>query len=256
MSTRVIVTAGGTTESIDAVRTMEITETSGCREGELRTLSHIEVLNISKGRFPLEIARSLARRSSADQPIEVVLIGKEELIREVQRDGNKASLTLVPFRSFADLSKAIDSELRKAPVDMLVMAAAVSDYSPVAVEGKISSAEDELIIRLRKNPKLLDSLRDKLGDQAVLVGFKLLAGVSPETLTQVAVEQSRRAGCDLSVANDARLIDWTNGWHPVTVVAPKGHLWDFAAARPQVAERLAEEFLTCLREKRSTHPVL
>lgn len=251
MTMRIIVTAGGTTESIDAVRTIDLTKAEGCKGAELRELLRADISNISKGRFPLAIARALKSRAIAGEAIEVVFLGKEDLLRELRSDAEAPPMTLVPFRSFSDLRKAIESEVSKAPVDLFVMAAAVSDYSPVSFDGKLSSNNEELTIHLRKNPKLLSMLREMLGEQSVLVGFKLLAGVSDDLLKQVAITQSMNARCDFTVANDARRIDWSSGWHPVSLVSAEGALWDLAAKREEVAERLADAFLARVRAKRN-----
>lgn len=250
MSIHVLITAGGTTESVDAVRTITGVQIGGVESASLLELIHTEVSNISKGRFPLEIARALQRMSSEQEPVEVVLVAKHELVAELRRHHEVDGLRLVPFRSFSDLRAAIEREILTRSPDLFIMAAAVSDYSPVPYDGKISSSLDELVIRMTRNPKLLDSLRDQLGEQAVLVGFKLLAGVSPELLIQTAQAQARKSRLDFSVGNDARRIDWESGHHPIVLVDAHGCRWELDSGRREAADCLAWEFLTAVAAKR------
>ena len=249
MCVRIIITAGGTTESIDAVRTLEVTDVDGSNEASLRRLSHFDISNISKGRFGLEIAKALR----AQQPnAEITVIVKRELILESKSDPISESLRFIAFRSFKELQRAIDDEVSRGKVDIFLMAAAVSDYSPVAVEGKIASDQEEMVIRLKKNPKVLDSLRGRLGGEALLVGFKLLSNVSHERLIEVASRQLERSQCDFTIANDAARIDWERGWHPISVVSKTGEAWSFDGVRRDGAEALASYLLAELSDKRTS----
>ena len=66
---------------------------------------------------------------------------------------------------------------------------------------KISSDTDRLLIFLKKNPKVIQMIRDKQ-PQTVLVGFKLLVNVSQEELVQVAQAALVKNRCDFVLAND------------------------------------------------------
>jgi phosphopantothenoylcysteine decarboxylase/phosphopantothenate--cysteine ligase len=58
--------------------------------------------------------------------------------------------------------------------DIAVMAAAVADYTPVAVStGKIKKKENNLVIELKKTKDILKSLGEKKKAKQVLVGFAL-----------------------------------------------------------------------------------
>ena len=136
---------------------------------------------------------------SADAGVETVLLAGYEARRATGT--LPASVTVRPFDSFAELRAGLEAEAA-AGADLLLMAAAVSDYSPVPFTGKLSSGADEMILRMTRNPKLLDGLRSLFGDAARLVGFKLLSGVSRDELIAVASRQCRRASLDATVAND------------------------------------------------------
>ena len=114
---------------------------------------------------------------------------------------------------------AIRAETTTAP-ELFLMAAAVSDYSPVPAQGKIRSTEQTMSIAMERNPKLLDTLRERCPD-SYLVGFKLLSGVSQDQLIDVARRQLERAGLDLTVAND--LQHFAPGRHPIVLVDRDTH---------------------------------
>jgi phosphopantothenoylcysteine synthetase/decarboxylase len=238
MSRRIIITAGGTVESIDHVRTIETHELSLVG---VDRYYHFDISNISKGGFALEIARAFVQRALVDDELELTLIARRDLVKALSRSGDARKFRLVAFSSFNDLQKSIEAEIARGPVDAFLMAAAVSDYSPISVDGKISSTEEELVIRMVKNPKILAALRNRLGSRALLVGFKLLSGSTAEELIAVAQSQARKCHCDLVVANDAQRINWDTGHHPISLVTAESHVWDFAERRELVAERLVQE---------------
>jgi len=70
-----------------------------------------------------------------------------------------------------------------------------------AESGKISSDMDDLIVVLKKTPKII-SMFKPLQPRAVLVGFKLLNNVTTDDLIEAATYLMRRNGCDYVFAND------------------------------------------------------
>lgn len=222
---RALVTAGGTREPIDDVRF---------------------VTNLSRGRFGAAIARALAARG-----VETTVLGSDELLRTPH--AVPAGVRSVPFSSFADLARELDGLVSGSPPDLLFMAAAVSDYSPVRVDGKISSAADEIVVRMRRNPKLLAALRERCGVGTFLVGFKLLSGVPRADLVATALRQVQNDRLNLTVAND--LADLTEMEHPVVLVTPEGGAIPMTGSRAAVAERLVDFVLRRFRV-RWCHSVL
>ena len=122
--------------------------------------------------------------------------------------------------------------------DLIFMAAAVSDFSPIRQEGKISSDQDELVVRMRRNPKILASLRKICGVETFLVGFKLPSGASREKMIAAARKQLKDCRLNLVVAND--LSNLEPGRHAATFVTPEGGAIDAAGTKDEVAERLNE----------------
>ncbi|MCB9668533.1 MAG: NUDIX domain-containing protein [Alphaproteobacteria bacterium] len=213
---RALITAGGTSEPIDDVRV---------------------VTNLSSGRFGARIANALVARG-----VDVTVLGSRSMLSHP--DWLDPRVRPVPFGSFRDLQGALAEH---APgQDLVLMAAAVSDYSPVPADGKIRSDADEIVIRMRRNPKLLPTLRDLCGDRALVVGFKLLSGVSRDELVEVARGQLRGARLDLTVANDLRT--FVGSLHPVVLVEDD-RTTDYSGTKEDTAAFVADRVLELQRAR-------
>jgi len=206
---RAIVTGGGTSEPIDDVRV---------------------ITNISKGSFALEIARALTA-----QGVNVLLIGNKNLEEKIKLGGDR--FHFLPFQTFDEFREVLFDSIELFKPHMLFMAAAVSDYRPIRSEGKLSSNSDELTIRCVKNPKLIAELRERCGESAFLVGFKLLSNVTQVELINAATAQNKRYGLDLTVANDLK--DLVKDYHPIKVVTQAGGAIPIDGLRQEVAAELA-----------------
>ncbi|MBX2797633.1 MAG: NUDIX domain-containing protein [Myxococcales bacterium] len=206
-----VVTAGGTREPIDDVRV---------------------VTNLSTGRFGAACARALVERGC-----DVTLLANTDLARH--HDWLDPRIRVVPFGSFREL----DAALRQAtedPPDLLLMAAAVSDYAPVPATGKIRSDDATLSIEMVRNDKLIATLRARCGPHTTLVGFKLLSGVSPAELHDNARRQIAANQLDLCFAND--LAELGGDTHPAWLVSADGQE-RLTGSRQAVADALVERAL-------------
>ena len=168
----VVITAGGTRDPIDDVR---------------------YIGNFSGGRLGHALADSYARLGHR-----VLFLAPNDV---PQRFGLPNEVEHRPFTSAASLETA----LHNIPAARLVLqAAAVSDYTPERSNGKRSSDQEELVIRLRRNPKILQGLRTHFGKQTQVVGFKLLSGVQESELIQAAARQIDTCNTDACIANDLK----------------------------------------------------
>lgn len=98
-----------------------------------------------------------------------------------------------------DAESMRDAMIEHAPsADVVVMAAAVSDFRPAARrDEKLKKSEDDgLSLRLERTPDILEQLRDLPGER-ILVGF----AAETSDLEKRAREKLERKGCDLIVAN-------------------------------------------------------
>ena len=165
---RVLMTAGPTTEHIDPVRV---------------------ITNLSTGLTGTLLAQRLVSAGSY-----VTMIygpGSAEPPR---------GASVIRVSSYQDMASALQKQLRKK-WDVVIMAAAVSDYAPKAKKKKIESADAEIQVTLRRTPKLLPGVRKSQKD-AVIVGFKAEADVSEAVMMRRARKRMAEAGADIMVAND------------------------------------------------------
>jgi len=110
-----------------------------------------------------------------------------------------SSVHFIEYKDYYDYLSVKDIIKREQP-DVIISAAAISDYIVDKTEGKISSDNDELVIRLKKGEKVIKSFRE-LAPNAVIVGFKLLVAPT-EGEKQKAIQKVFDSGVDFVVYND------------------------------------------------------
>jgi phosphopantothenoylcysteine decarboxylase/phosphopantothenate--cysteine ligase len=165
--TRVVVTSGATSESIDPVRTLT---------------------NRASGRTGRAVARALYVRGA---DVTVVHDGPDLPYADVER-----------CESAAEMTAAVDRAAEGA--DALISAAAISDYTVARADEKIRSGQ-ELTLDLEPTAKLVDRVRDRHPDLPI-VGFKLETSGEDEAMVEAARDLLARAGLTFVVANDASVM--------------------------------------------------
>jgi phosphopantothenoylcysteine decarboxylase/phosphopantothenate--cysteine ligase len=173
--TRIVITAGGTREALDPVRFLG---------------------NRSSGKQGVALASAAIRRGAT-----VTLIASH--LDVAPPDG----ATLVHAPSAAELQKAVTEAA--ADADIIIMAAAVSDYRPAEVlEAKIKKEDtgNELTLRLVQNPDILAGLASSARPGQVIVGFAAETAPGNDELLAIGRAKLARKGCDYLVVNRV-------GWH-------------------------------------------
>jgi phosphopantothenoylcysteine synthetase/decarboxylase len=113
------------------------------------------------------------------------------------------------------LDEILQLQLEDTKFAAVIHLAAVSDYSVgsiivngcernAPITGKIDSDSGELIIKLRKNYKILNRIKSyaKKG-KPVLVAFKFTVGEELESIQQIISKLKQDSGAELVVWNDA-----------------------------------------------------
>lgn len=104
----------------------------------------------------------------------------------------------IEVETVEEMLEAIESELRAKKYDVVVLAAAVSDFRVKnRANTKIKSGRS-LTLELEPTPKIIDRVKE-LQPDVFLVGFKAETG--EEKLIEEARKQIERAGSDLVVTN-------------------------------------------------------
>jgi len=173
LGTLVVVSAGPTYEDIDPVR---------------------YIGNRSSGRMGYAVAAEAARRGAR-----VVLVSGPTHLDPPTR------VEVVRVRSAAEMSAAIHRHA--ADADVIVMAAAVADYTPAGgpASAKIEKAHGSLDLRLNRTPDILADLGRVRGEgsRPVLIGF---AAESGDPLARARDKRANKRA-DLIVANDISRTD-------------------------------------------------
>jgi phosphopantothenoylcysteine decarboxylase / phosphopantothenate---cysteine ligase len=164
---RVLVTAGGTREPIDAVR---------------------YVGNRSSGRMGLALAAEAARRGA-----DVTLIAANLALPK------PSGVRAVEVETAAELLTAAESAFAEA--DVLLMAAAVADFRPAAtLDAKIIKAgRDGLALELERTDDVLAELARRRTQGQTLIGFAAEHGEGAVDRGRAKLE---RKGLDAVVVND------------------------------------------------------
>ena len=104
----------------------------------------------------------------------------------------------ITVNSALEMEKAVTDEAKNA--DCVIMAAAVADYRPVeCAKSKIKKdGNEELTLKLVKNPDILANLCKNKRKNQVVVGFC----AESDDLLENAKSKLEKKGCDYLVAND------------------------------------------------------
>jgi len=222
----ILVTSGGTTESIDAVRS---------------------ITNKSTGKLGALIAEAFGEKRPG---AEIHYLCSPDAVLP-----NNANLHLYKEVSVADVHNRLLSLFGCCSFDIIVHAMAISDYTLDCVinvdlladclsklerynyetihravanlrdfdmqgEKKIDSSQDNLMLLLKKTPKLIGCIREAQPN-CVLVGFKLLVDVSQDVLLNTAYSLLEKNSCDAVFANDLIDVHDTNSHKGLLVRADK-----------------------------------
>ncbi|MGO1497145.1 bifunctional phosphopantothenoylcysteine decarboxylase/phosphopantothenate--cysteine ligase CoaBC [Agrococcus casei] len=164
---RVVVSAGGTREPIDPVRFIG---------------------NRSSGAMGAALARAAAERGA-----DVTLVGAN--LEVPVPDGVRH----VAVESAEELHAAM---LEHVDADLVIMAAAVSDYRVVDASDRKRKKEawgDSPTLALAENPDILVDLASRA--KGVVVGFAAESETDPDELREVGRAKLERKGCDFLVVN-------------------------------------------------------
>ncbi|MEY2443125.1 MAG: phosphopantothenoylcysteine decarboxylase / phosphopantothenate---cysteine ligase [bacterium] len=220
---RVLVTAGGTREPIDAVRF---------------------VGNRSSGRMGFALAEQAAALGA-----DVTVIAANVAL---PRD---ARVRYIEVETAAQLQEACTREFERA--DVLLMAAAVADFRPArSFAGKLKKAADERMrVELERTPDILAGLAAVRRADQTLVGFAAEHG---DGALDHGRDKLTRKGVDAVVVNDIARPDigFESTDNEVTIVTAEGETHVARASKAEVARAVLDAVivLRMLVEPETTGP--
>jgi phosphopantothenate-cysteine ligase len=168
----------------------------------------------------------------------------DRLAEQWRSSRERLRLVSLATGTVGEYAQTLERLLREEPADVIFLATAVSDYEPEPRSGKIGSDEEGLIIRCRRTPKVIRSVRD-WAPSSYLVGFKLLSRVSPDELIAQAGRACLINRADLTIANDLQTL--REGRHTVHLVR-SGHPAETIGPGPDLARTLVERVFAWARD--------
>lgn len=228
---KIIITAGGTSEKIDDVRT---------------------ITNSSTGRLGYAIGKAFADKH------------KDRIEKIYYLHGLRASypegdmVEPIAIGGVMDLKAELERLLTEEKIDAVIHAMAVSDYIVNEVTtldrirgtespdnradlsgNKISSDIDDLVIHMKRSPKVISTIK-KLSPETTLVGFKLLSGVPHDELIDVGKRLMKKNDCDFVMANDLKEIgaDFHRGY-----LIHRDGTYDIMENNDEIAAMIAKRIL-------------
>lgn len=233
----ILITAGGTSERIDDVRVIS---------------------NFSSGRLGLAVAQAFLESETADVAKIYYLCDKNT---PVPTDKKVEHVRVSGAQGLLDALKRL---LSLEKIDAVVHAMAVSDYTVKQIttleaikagtedeqsrklaEGKISSEIEDLVVVLKKTPKVIGEIK-KLQQDTVLVGFKLLANVDKGLLIDTGYKLLKKNNCDMVLAND--LTEITEDQHIGYLISQDGE-YEKQTTKGDIADAIVRNVELLLRKK-------
>ncbi len=207
---RIVITAGGTEEAIDPVRI---------------------ITNHSSGKMGYAIAEAARDRGAS-----VTLVAARSPLPD------PIGVEVVRVMSAADMASAVRAVIEGA--DALVMAAAVSDWTPIDVSSsKMKKADtDAMTLELRKTEEILASIDQP---DLVKVGF----AAETENVEKNARKKLAGKGLDLVVANDITSPGAGFGGddNRVTLIGPDGQADELPRmAKYEIGHRILDRVISIL----------
>ena len=166
---KILMTAGPTVEQIDPIRA---------------------ITNQSTGKTGVSLAKELVSAGAK--------------VTFVYGPGNEKppkGAKIINIVSSNELYNVVKNQL-KNKFDIVIMAAAISDYIPKnPSKKKIKSSKTNLSISLKKAPKIINEIK-KIQKNILLVGFKAETNVTNTQLIKSAKKKLKESSSDIIIAND------------------------------------------------------
>ncbi len=240
MEYNIVITAGGTSEKIDNVR---------------------KITNSSSGKLGYTIANKILMEKK-DSINKIFYVCSKNAFKP-----RNEKVQIIEIVDTLELQNVVLKLLKDYKIDYFIHSMAVSDYTVDFIttvedivenilnnpnkdlyelicnnsinikQNKISSDKDNLLIKLKRTPKII-SLIKKLSPETHLIGFKLLDGVKKNELIDVALKLKEKNKCDLVIAND--LDNIRKGNHLAFLVKSKDE-YIKASGKEDIANKLVSE---------------
>ena len=202
---KVLITAGPTKEFIDPFRCLT---------------------NPSSGKMGIAIANEVAKRG-----------GEVILVTGVGIKESNENIKIKKIVSTQDMYEVVKENYKDC--DIIIKAAAVSDYTPLEVfDKKVKKQTDDLAIQFKRTPDILKYVGEHKKENQIVVGF----AAETNDLLDYAKEKIKKKNLDYIVANDISKQDIGFGSddNEVYIIAKNGNI---KKVEKTTKENIAKELL-------------
>ena len=208
---RVLLTSGGTKVPIDRVRHIGNMSSGTFGSAIARELlinrCYVDFIIAEGSKSPFELRLDMSHTS----PVAEFMLRLDQKYLEWKQFiyAHDELFRSIEYKTFEDYEKSLDFAIDHVEYDVIILAAAVSDYGVENyVDGKIRSS-DAQTIKLTPLPKIISTIKKKQ-PKTFLVGFKLLVGSDRKELIEAAENSIKTNQCNMVVANDLEDIQKDN----------------------------------------------
>lgn len=260
---KILITAGGTSEAIDPVRS--ITNYSTGRLGSIIAdefaQKNAEVFYISGSDGVLPSSKKVAVIRIKD--VQGLTQALDRLLKEHKYDCVIHSMAVSDFTPQAVLNlddiitsvasavngqkscmNTQDLELTTCQMASLIREAVLSSGKPPGQE-KISSKNSDLVVLFKQTPKAIKMIK-AIQPETILVGFKLLSGAPEDALLQAANNLLTQNSCDFVLAND--MTDIAGDQHKAILIDKNGPV-----QKVNTKQEIAKAIYKAILERNKTH---
>jgi phosphopantothenoylcysteine decarboxylase/phosphopantothenate--cysteine ligase len=202
-------------------------------------------------REPFDPVRFITNYSSGKMGYALAIVGKRRGANVILISG-PSSLPIPRGIGFISVSSAV--EMRNAVMEnlgaasVIIKTAAVADYRPhVRMDSKIKKQEEDLTVRLERNPDIIAEVGKKKGNR-ILVGF----AVETENLMENARNKLVEKNMDIIVANDVTIQGAGFGYDTniIKILSADGNIEDIPLMnKTEVAHRIMDRVKAILLQK-------
>ena len=187
---KILITSGGTTEKIDAVR--------GITNHSTGTLGkYIAELFLNNGHEVSLVTTKSAVKPAENPNLKVYIVDNVATLMDTLKPLVKTHQVLIHSMAVSDYTFVYMTDLCEVEKSDNIAQLLTKKNT----ENKISSKSDYQVLFLKKTPKLISLVKD-WNPLIQLIGFKLLVGVTKEELLNVARESLQKNKASYILAND------------------------------------------------------
>ena len=185
---------------------------------------------------PIDSVRGICNTSSGKTAVELATCAfhhgaSVELWYGQSKENIPSFLSTVRYFSSAKDVMSLIKQSDIARFDIIIVCAALSDYIPDSLQGKISSDKEDLTIVCHPAPKIISYLR-KMAPNASVIGFKLED--DEQQLVERAKNLQKKNDLDIVVANTTKNFHTEKG--QVVFIGKKGITKRISGTKAQIAE--------------------